>query len=187
MSTRVRLVVLVLGLGLLIGLASLTGVREWMTEERLRAAVTAAGWWGLALFFAIFTVGQLLQVPGVVFIFAARAAWGPMLGFAGAYAGAVISATLVFLLVRSVGGKALAEITWPPARRILAGLEQRPVLTIAALRAVMMLRPPLNYALALSPVKQSHHFIGSVLGLIVPVAVVVFLSEGALALVRSLS
>ena len=185
-STRVRLAVLVLGLGLLIGLASVTGVREWMTEERLRAAVTAAGWWGLALFFATFTVGQLLQVPGVVFIFVARAAWGPMLGFASAYAGAVISATLVFLLVRSVGGKALAEITWPPARRILAGLEKHPVLTIAVLRAVMMLTPPLNYALALSPVRQSHHFIGSVLGLIVPVAVEVFLSEGALALMRSL-
>jgi uncharacterized membrane protein YdjX (TVP38/TMEM64 family) len=182
----VRLVVLVLLLGLIAGLGYATGAREWMTEERLQQAVTSAGWWGLALFFASFTVGQLLQVPGFVFIFAARAAWGPLLGFSYAYAGSIISATLVFVLVRSIGGKPLGEIKWAPARKVLAGLERRPVLTIAALRALMMLTPPLNYALALSPVRQSHHFIGSVVGLLVPVAVVVFMSEGALALLRSL-
>lgn len=164
-----------------------TGARAWLSEENLQRAVAAAGLWGLALFFATFTVGQLLQVPGVVFIVVARVAWGPMLGFAGAYTGAVISAALVFLFVRAVGGKPLGEITWAPARRILAGLERRPVLTIAALRAVMMLTPPLNYALALSPVRQDHHLLGSVLGLLVPVAVTVFLSEGALALLHTMA
>lgn len=186
-TRRLRVIALVLGLGGLVLLAHATGAREWMTEERLQQLVAAAGWWGLAVFFAAFTVGQLLQVPGVVFIFVARAAWGPVLGFAGAYAGAVISATLVFLLVRSVGGKPLGELRWSPARRILAGLERRPVLTIAALRVVMMLSPPLNYALALSPVRQRHHLLGSVLGLLLPVGAVVFLSDAVLALARSAS
>ena len=182
---RLALLVVIVLLLLLAGYA--TGARAWLSEENLQRAVAAAGFWGLALFFATFTVGQLLQVPGVVFILVARVAWGPMLGFAGAYAGAVISAALVFLFVRAVGGKPLGAITWAPARKILAGLERRPVLTIAALRAVMMLTPPLNYALALSPVRQDHHLLGSVLGLVVPVAVTVFLSEGALALLRTLS
>lgn len=57
---------LVLGLGLLVLLGHLTGAREWMTEEGLQHAVAQAGWWGLVLFFAAFTAGQLLQVPGVV-------------------------------------------------------------------------------------------------------------------------
>lgn len=175
-----------LGLGLIILLGHLSGAREWMTEERLQRAVNAAGWWGLALFFATFTVGQLVQVPGVVFILVARVVWGPTLGFGLAYAGSLIAATLVFVLVRAVGGKPLGAITWPPARRILAGLEQRPVLTIAALRAVLMLAPPLNYALALSPVKQRDHLLGSALGLVLPVSAVVFLWEAALALWSSL-
>jgi len=157
--------------------ASVTGVRDWLTAERLQHAVSEAGWWGLALFFVVFSVGQLMQVPGVVFIIAARAAWGPTLGFAGAFVGAVVSATFVFVLVRAIGGKPLGEIRWAPARRILAGLERRPVLTIAALRAVMMLAPPLNYAFALSPIRQRHHLLGSAIGLVAPVAVVVFLSE----------
>ena len=125
-------------------------------------------------------------MPGALFIVAARVVWGPVLGFAIAYAGAIISAVSVFAMVRGVGGKPLGEIKWPPAKRILAGLEQRPILTIAALRAVMMLAPPLTYALALSPVKHRDHLIGSAIGLVVPVTIVVFLSEGAMALWRSL-
>jgi uncharacterized membrane protein YdjX (TVP38/TMEM64 family) len=187
MKTRwLRLAALFLTLGFALFVGHVTGLRTALTAERLQAAVLEAGWWGLALFCLSFTIGQLLQVPGAVFIVVARAAWGPTLGFAHAYLGSVIAATLVFLVVRSVGGKPLGEVSWPPARRILAGLERRPVLTIASLRALLLLNPPLNYALALTPVRHRHHFLGSALGLVVPVAVVVFLSEGVLALVRSL-
>jgi uncharacterized membrane protein YdjX (TVP38/TMEM64 family) len=185
-AVRLRLIALALGLGLIILIGHLTGAREWMTEERLQSAVLEAGWWGLVLFFATFTLGQLLQVPGVIFILVARVVWGPAVGFANAYAGSLISAALVFVMVRAVGGKPLGEITWPPAKKILAGLDRRPLLTIAALRAVMMLAPPLTYALALSRVKQRDHLLGSAVGLLVPVSFVVFLSEAALALWRSL-
>lgn len=178
---------LVLVLVLLFVLASVTGVREQLTPAHLQQAVADAGLWGFGLFVVCFSVGQLLQVPGIVFILVARAAWGPVLGFANAYVGALVAAGVVFLLVRMVGGSPLGRITWGPARRVLAGLERRPVLTIASLRAVMLLSPPLNYALALSPVRQGHHLLGSALGLVVPIAVVMFLSESALALFHSVS
>lgn len=181
-------------LGLLVVLALLfvlaagaTGAREFLTPTRLQQAVADAGLWGFGLFVVCFAVGQLLQVPGIVFILVARAAWGPVLGFANAYVGALVAAGVVFVLVRAVGGKPLGLITWGPARRVLAGLERRPVLTIAALRTVMLLSPPLNYALALSPVRQGHHLIGSALGLVLPIAAVIFLSESALALFRTVS
>jgi uncharacterized membrane protein YdjX (TVP38/TMEM64 family) len=177
---KLRLAALGLLLALAFVIASAMGWRDWLTPDRLQHAVVEAGWWGVVLFFIIFSVGQLMQVPGVVFIIAARAAWGPTLGFFGAYVGAVMSATFVFVLVRAIGGRPLGEITWAPARRILAGLERRPVLTIAALRAVMMLAPPLNYAFALSPIRQRHHLLGSAIGLVLPVGLVVFLSEVAL-------
>lgn len=179
---KLRLAALALLLVVSFAIASATGVRESLTAERLQQAVAEAGWWGVALFFVVFAVGQLMQVPGVVFIVAARAAWGPLLGFASAYAGAVVSATFVFILVRAIGGKPLGQLSWAPARRVLDGLERRPVLTVAALRALMMLAPPLNYAFALSPVRQGHHFVGSALGLVLPVAAVAFLSEAVLQL-----
>ena len=172
---------------MLLVVASVMGARDVLTPPRLERAVADAGLWRFRLFVVCFSIGQLLQVPGVVFILVARAAWGPVLGFANAYVGAVIAAGVVFLLVRAVGGKPLGRITWGPARRVLAGLERRPVLAIASLRAVMLLSPPLNYALALSPVRQTHHLIGSALGLVLPIAVVMFLSESALAFIRSVS
>jgi uncharacterized membrane protein YdjX (TVP38/TMEM64 family) len=179
-------VALVLVLALFILIGHLTGAREWMTQEKIQSAVNDAGWWGVLFFFAIFSIGQFLQVPGALFIVVARVVWGPVFGFAIAYAGAIISAVSVFAMVRAVGGKPLGAITWPPAKKILAGLDRRPIVTIAALRAVMMLAPPLTYALALSPVKHRDHLIGSAIGLVVPVTIVVFLSEGAMALWRSL-
>ncbi len=182
---RIRVVALVIGLALILLIGHLTGAREWMTQERLQSAVNSAGWWGVLVFFAVFSIGQFLQVPGALFIVVARVVWEPALGFAIAYAGSIVSAVSVFAMVRAVGGKPLGDITWPPAKKILAGLDRRPILTIAALRAVMMLAPPLTYALALSPVKHRDHLIGSAIGLVVPVTIVVFLSEGAMALWRS--
>ena len=179
------MVALVIGLALILLIGHLTGAREWMTQERLQGAVNSAGWWGVLVFFAVFSIGQFLQVPGALFIVVARVVWEPALGFAIAYAGSIVSAVSVFAMVRAVGGKPLGDITWPPAKKILAGLDRRPILTIAALRAVMMLAPPLTYALALSPVKHRDHLIGSAIGLVVPVTIVVFLSEGAMALWRS--
>lgn len=184
MNRWLRLGALLLTLVALFVLAQVTGLREAVTASRLQETVRAAGLWGLALFFAAFVVGQLMQVPGVVFLLAARLSWGPVLGFVTGYVGALLSASLVFLIVRTLGGRALAELTWPPARRVLAGLERRPVFTVAWLRTVLLLNPPLNYALALSPVRPRDHFVGSVVGLVFPVALTIALAEGALALVR---
>lgn len=178
---KLRLALLAL---LVVGLAvaaHLTGLREALSTEALSEAVTRAGAWGLALFFAAFVAGQLLQVPGIVFIVAARALWGPAEGFALAYLGALLSAGTSFALVRAVGGTPLGEVRWGPARRVLGALTQRPVATVAALRAMLLLSPQLNYALALSPVAARQHLLGSAVGLVAPIAAVIVLAEGALA------
>lgn len=163
------------------------GRSEWarsLTPDALQQAVSAAGPWGVLLFFAFFAAGQVAQVPGVVFIVAARLAFGPALGFAAAYAGSVLAGALTFAVLRAAGGRPVDSLPFGPARRWLARLEARPVQTVALLRAVLLLSPPLNYALALAPVRPRAHLAGSALGLVVPVAAVVFLSEAVLALLR---
>ena len=172
----------------LVGLWALvakSGVAEGLTAARVQDWVTAAGPLGVVLFFAVFSAGNLAQIPGVIFIVAARLAFGPSVGFLVAYAGSLVAVTFTFTFVRAVGGKPLGEVTFGPARRILAQLEQHPVRTIALLRTVLLLTPPLNYAFALAPIKQRDHLLGSALGLVVPVAGVVFLSELVVALFRS--
>lgn len=165
----------------------LVGRSEWaraLTAESLRALITAAGPWGLVVFVALFAGGQLAQLPGVIFLVAARLAFGPALGFAAAYVGAVLGVALTFAVVRAVGGPPLDAVSFAPAKRWLGRLEAKPVQTVALLRAVLLLSPALNYALALTPVRPRAHLAGSALGLVVPVAAWVFLSEAVLALVH---
>ncbi len=181
----VRPALLLLILGGLWALAAKSGVAEGLTAARVQEWVTGAGPLGVVLFFVAFSAGNLAQIPGVIFIVAARLAFGPSVGLLVAYVGSLVAVSFTFAFVRAVGGKPLGELTFGPARRALARLEEHPVRTIAVLRTVLLLAPPLNCALALTPVRHRDHLLGSALGLVVPVAVVVFLSEFALTLVRS--
>ena len=55
---------------------------------------------------------------------------------------------------------------------VAAGVAQeRPVRSVALLRLVFWMFPPLNYALALSPVGLRDYVVGSALGLVLPLAV----------------
>ena len=52
-----------------------------------------------------------------------------------------------------------------------------PIATVALLRAVLVLSPPLNYALALTSLRFFDHLLGSALGLVVPIGAAALLSR----------
>jgi uncharacterized membrane protein YdjX (TVP38/TMEM64 family) len=141
-----------------------------LSTARIRELVLHAGTAGVAVFVVAFCAGELLHVPGLVFVAAAVLAWGRVVGGAAAYGGALVAVSLVFVVVRAIGGQPLGAIAQPRLRAILARLERRPILTVALLRLVLWLAPSVNYALALSPVRYRDYAVGSALGLAVPVA-----------------
>ena len=163
--------------GALWGLSDSLGLRNSLSPEGIQALALGAGCMGMLAFVGAFSVGSLIQVPGIAFLVGARVAYGPGLGFLIAYVGALAAITLSFVVVRAIGGQALAEIRWKPMRKMLAKLEARPVRTVVLLRSVLMLSPPLNYALAMSRVRFRDYFVGSAIGLAAPIAVWVFLSD----------
>lgn len=167
-ARRLAGVVLLAG-GLLLA-GWLLGAEQRFDLDALRATVQGAGPLGPLVFTGVFCLGELLHVPGLVFVGAALVVWGPLRGAGIAFLGALCSVSCTFLLVRAVGGQPAAALRWGWARRALAHLERRPVLTVAALRAVLILSPPLNYALALTPLRFRDHLLGSALGLILPIA-----------------
>lgn len=158
-------------------LAELTGLRQQLSPDRLKAWIDQAGPAGGVGFVAAFSLGTLVQLPGVLFIGVARLAYGPWLGFIAAYFGALAAVSVSFLVVRKTGGAALAEVRWKPLRRVFSHLDQYPLGTIALLRLVMWVSPPLNYALALSSVRFKHYFFGSALGLLPPIAALVLMAD----------
>jgi len=178
MSRRVRLVLLaVVFVGLYV-VAQVTGLREAITQERLRALVDGAGLLGVVLFIGAFSVGQLAQLPGIVFVLAARAAWGPAMGFAVAYVGALCAVSLSFCAVRLAVGRRDEASTAPAwLTRTTEKLATRPQLTVASLRALLALSPPLNVALAMTSLRPRDHLVGSAVGLLLPIALWILLSD----------
>ncbi len=154
-----------------------TGLGASLSTAHLRDVVQHAGAAGVALFVGAFAVGELLHVPGIVFVVAAMLAWGRLAGGAVAYVGALVAVSLAFFVVRAIGGQPLAAIEQPRVRAVLARLDRQPIRTVAVLRLFLWLAPALTYALALSRVRYRDYAAGSALGLALPVAAAVALFE----------
>lgn len=139
-------------------------VLEW-----LKHALVEMGAFGILLFVAAFIVGELIHIPGLVFVAAAVYAYGTVTGGLVGYVGAVLSVSVSFWIVRLVGGQSLGELKFKIVQRLLARLDERPILIVLVLRLILWMAPPLNYLLAMSTVRFRDYFIGSAVGLIAPV------------------
>lgn len=155
----------------LVAVGHFTGATEHLTLERIHDLMNGLGALGLVAFVVLFTIGELVHVPGMVFVLAAILAYGPWLGFGAGLGGAIISLSASFWIVRLVGGQPLGQIERPFVRRMLARLETQPIRTIAVLRVLFQMLPALNYGLAMSKVRFRDYLVGSVLGLVPVIAV----------------
>lgn len=177
LQRRYRALAIVALFALLYVVGRVTGVSDMLNVESIRAIVRDAGAFGIVLFLLAFSAGELLHVPGMVFVAAAILVYGKVLGFVLALAGAIVSVSVTFFIVRAIGGKALADIERPWIRRALLTLEQRPIRTVVVLRTFLWLAPGLNYALALANVRYRDYLIGSAVGLLAPILAVTLLFE----------
>jgi uncharacterized membrane protein YdjX (TVP38/TMEM64 family) len=149
----------------LILVAITTDVRSQFTIARLQTYTAACGAMGVVAYGAMFCVGLLVYVPGMVFYAVAVLAWGPWLGGVIAFVAAIAAVTVSFVIVRAVGGQPLATPKRLWVRRALSQLDRHPVMTVFGLRVVFWTSPPCNYGFALSSLRFREHLIGSTLGL----------------------
>lgn len=146
----------------------------------IQRELLALGWLAAPLFLVVMAAGELLHLPGMAFVVAARLVFGASVGFALGYVGAVFAVTVSFVVARQLVSAARAtDEPWRPRwrflQRALDRLESHPVQTIALLRLVLWLAAPLSYALASSRVRVRDQVLGSALGLFAPVLVAVLL------------
>jgi uncharacterized membrane protein YdjX (TVP38/TMEM64 family) len=165
-----RLLLLALVFGSAIAAGVHFDVAGTFDAEALRKVVLDFGPWGWAVYFVTFAAGEFLHVPGLVFVAAGILVYGKVLGFGVALAGAMVSVTFSFLVVRRIGGTPLADVRYRWLQGMLQRLEQHPIRTVFVLRLALWLAPPLNYALALTPLRFRDYLIGSALGLVLPIA-----------------
>lgn len=176
-KTWLRVGILALFLATAYAVAYCTGAIDALTLDNLRSFVQEAGWWGMLAFVVLFAVGNIVQVPGNVFVVAAALAYGQVYGIGIAWIGAIAAVAASFTLARTVGGQPLEGVKSPFMRKLLDRLDQRPILVMIVLRIAFMVSPPLNYALALSGMRFRDYMIGSIIGLLPPIAVVALLAD----------
>jgi uncharacterized membrane protein YdjX (TVP38/TMEM64 family) len=170
-TSLLRVGALLLVTGALVLAAYLSGAYTHLRPKEIQERMARAGIWGPIGYLVAFTAGELIHVPGTVFVAAAVVAYGRTFGTALAYLGAVVSLSTSFAVVRAVGGQPLAMIRWRFVRRLLGHLDDRPIRTIIVVRLIFWLTPQVNYALALSRVPFRSYLIGSAVGLLLPVTI----------------
>jgi hypothetical protein len=165
-----RLLAVALFLGVLFAGFELSGLRDHFSLPFLRDQFPPQQAQRTADLRGAVRSGNLIQIPGWIFLAAAVLALGRIWGGAVTYLAACLSCALTFLSIRLLGGDALRQLNSRIATRLLAQLDARPIRSMVFLRVLFQTVPALNYALALSGVRFREYMIATLLGLPLPIA-----------------
>jgi uncharacterized membrane protein YdjX (TVP38/TMEM64 family) len=108
-----RLIAVMLFLAILFAVFRLTGLNEHFTLASLQQKILANRLEGLLVFVLLFALGNLIQIPGWLFLAAAVLTLGRDLGGVATYVAACISCVATFLIIRFVGGDCAAPVGQP--------------------------------------------------------------------------
>lgn len=172
---RVLILALILG-GVYLWIKN-TGVLEQVSPEYVRDWIAQWGGLAVAAYFFVFALGQLLYVPGLIFVLAGGLAFGVSLGLLYGMLGATIAISVSFFVVRTIGGTPLEnpKVRW--IRKALMTLNTRPLTSIFILRLFFSTAPWLNYILAMSRVSYREYIFASVLGFTPQVVLTVLFAD----------
>jgi uncharacterized membrane protein YdjX (TVP38/TMEM64 family) len=124
---------------------------------------------GLLIFIFLFALGNLIQIPGWLFLVSAVLALGRFWGGLATYLAACVTCISTFWVIRLIGANALREVKGRLTGRIFAHLDAHPVRSVVLLRLLFQTVPALNYALALSGIRFRSYLLGTLLGLPLPI------------------
>ena len=170
MRSYQRLLLVIAFLALLLAVFQFSGLRDNFNLSFLHQQFINNAFTGLLIFIVLFALGNLIQIPGWIFLAAAVLSLDRFWGGLATYLAAVVSCMFTFWVIRSVGGDALRQINNPYTVRVLNNLDKRPVLSTFLLRLLLQTAPALNYALAMSGIRFKSYLIGTLLGLPLPIA-----------------
>ena len=170
LKRNTRLLAVLLFLVALLVVAQVSGIRGHFTLDFLRETLAAHPVTGIGVFVFLFGLGNLIQIPGWIFLAAAVLTFGEVTGGLVTYLAATVSCTLTFLTVRLVGGNALQSLSYPIALRVMQRLHAHPVQSVVLLRTFFQTLPALNFALAMSGISFRRYLVGTLLGLPLPIA-----------------
>jgi len=125
--------------------------RDRLDPQAIHAWLSGLGVWAPLLYVAIYAVGTVAFIPGMLFALAGGAMFGPFWGVLLNLSGATIGATLAFLIARYLAGDWVARRAPGRLDRLITGVEAEGWRFVAFIRLVPLFPFNLaNYALGLT-------------------------------------
>jgi len=171
-SHKARIAIVLLLLALAPFVAQATGLTAQLSVTHLRELVGQAGSWGALAFFAVFVGAVVAQVPGIPFVALAPTLFQLPEAWLLCFVASNVAVLINFSLVRRFGGQPFGQLESPRLRRLFMQLDAHPVRTVALLRTLTVMFPPVTGALALTRVSGRDHALGSALGMLLPVTAI---------------
>jgi uncharacterized membrane protein YdjX (TVP38/TMEM64 family) len=158
---------LVMFIAAAIFLVRFTPVSDWLTPARLTGFIENAGVWAPIVYILGYATGVCLFVPGTLLAVIGATVFGPYLGFAYVWIGAMIGSSLAFLIGRYLGRDFAASLIGNRLKRYDQAIERNGFATTLYLRLVYFPFNVMNFGMGLTGVKFRDYFFGTALGILV--------------------
>jgi uncharacterized membrane protein YdjX (TVP38/TMEM64 family) len=166
-SAAIKISILILFIAAAIYLVRFSPVKQYLTAEQLGLFLDSAGIWAPLLFVLIYTAGVCLFIPGTLLTALGAAVFGPYWGFLYVWIGAMIGASLAFLIGRYLGRDFAASLIGDRLKRYDDAIERNGFTAVLYLRLVYFPFTPMNFGMGLTRVRFIDYFSGTALGIIV--------------------
>jgi uncharacterized membrane protein YdjX (TVP38/TMEM64 family) len=144
-----------------------TGIREFLTVEKLGTLLAAAGLWAPLAFILIYAAGVCLFIPGTLLTALGAAIFGPYWGFVYVWIAAMLGAAGAFLIGRYLGREFAASLIGNRLQKYDEAIERNGFATVLYLRLVYFPFTPLNFGMGLTRVRFRDYLWGTGLGILV--------------------
>jgi uncharacterized membrane protein YdjX (TVP38/TMEM64 family) len=150
---------------------------RFITLEKISHYQQALGWWAPVVFVIAFTLGELIHIPSVIWIFFAGLIWPIWLSIPLSLFAALCAAACSFLVARYILGDSFHEKLPRKFRYLNKKLEETPLRGVILIRLTTFLHPMMHWVLAASSVKLSTFVLGTLIGILPLTVAIVLLGE----------
>jgi uncharacterized membrane protein YdjX (TVP38/TMEM64 family) len=144
-----------------------TGLKEFLTVEKLGAWLAAAGVWAPLAFILVYAVGVCLFIPGTLLTALGAAIYGPYWGFVYVWVAAMLGAVGAFLIGRYLGREFAASLIGYRLKKYDDVIERNGFATVLYLRLVYFPFTAMNFGMGLTKVGFRDYLWGTGLGILV--------------------
>lgn len=142
-------------------------LKNYLTAASLQTFLNTVGVWAPVVFVLVYTAGVCLFIPGTLLTGLGAAIFGAYWGFVYVWIGAMLGASLSFLIGRTLGRDFAASLIGNKLQKYDQAIQRNGFATVLYLRLVYFPFTPMNFGMGLTSVRFGDYFWGTGLGILV--------------------